>query len=63
MIGRQKDPATVANVLAAVAAGWALELTREVIVTGIKTFGLELPDPAALLPQGSRRSAPAVFRN
>ena len=29
VIGRQKDPATVANVLAAVAAGWALGLTRK----------------------------------
>ena len=43
--------------------GWALGLTREVIGTGVKTFGLELPDPAALLPQGARRSPPASFRN
>ena len=63
VIGRRKDPATVANVLAAVAAGWALGLTREVIGTGVKTFGLELPDPAALLPQGARRSPPESFRN
>jgi hypothetical protein len=30
-------------VLAAVAAGWALGLSQEVLTTGIKTFGLELP--------------------
>ena len=63
VIGRQKDPATIANVLAAVAAGWALGLTKEVIAIGVKTFGLELPDPAALLPQGARRSPPVAFRN
>ena len=63
VIGRQKDPATIANVLAAVAAGWALGLTKEVIATGAKTFGLELPDPATLLPQGARRSPPAASRN
>ena len=62
VIGRQKDPATIANVLAAVAAGWALGLTKEVIATGAKTFGLELPDPATLLPQGARRSPPAASR-
>jgi len=58
-IGKQKDPATIANVLAAVAAGWAMDLSQEVISTGVKTFGLELPDPAALLPQRSRKSLPA----
>ena len=58
VIGRQKDPAVVANVLAAVAAGWALGLTHEVIATGVKTFGLELPDPVALL-QGTRKPQPA----
>ncbi|MFZ1444282.1 MAG: cyanophycin synthetase, partial [Candidatus Dechloromonas phosphoritropha] len=63
LIGRQKDPSTIANVLAAVAAGWALGLTKEVIGTGVKTFGLELPDPAALLPQSARRSPPVAFRN
>lgn len=57
IIGKQKDPDTIANVLAAVAAGWALGLTQEVITTGIKTIGLELPDPAALLPQRTRKSA------
>ena len=38
VIGRQKDPATIANVLAAVAAGWALGLTKEVIAIGVKTI-------------------------
>lgn len=57
VIGKQKAPETVANVLAAVAAGWALGLTQEVMTTSIKTFGLELPDPAALLPQRARKSA------
>ena len=55
-IGKAKKTEDIANVLAAVAAGWALGLTQEVIVTGIKTFGLELPDPAALLPQRAKKS-------
>lgn len=55
VIGKQKDPATIANVLAAVAAGWALGLTQEVIGTGVKTYGLELPDPTALLPQSAKK--------
>jgi cyanophycin synthetase len=63
VIGKQKDPATIANVLAAVAAGWALGLTQEVIGTGVKTFGLELPDPAALLPQRAGKSPAATARN
>ena len=63
VIGKQKDPATIANVLAAVAAGWALGLTQEVLGTGVKTFGLELPDPAALLPQRAGKSPAATARN
>jgi len=59
VIGKQKDPATIANVLAAIAAGWAMDLSQEVIATGVKTFGLELPDPVALLPQRARKSLPA----
>ena len=59
VIGQQKDPATIANVLAAVAAGWALGLTQEVIATGVKTFGLELPDPVTLLLQSARKPQPA----
>lgn len=67
VIGKQKDPHTIANVLAAVAAGWALGQTQEVISTGVKTFGLELPDLAALIPQKTRTSPaakkPATSRN
>jgi cyanophycin synthetase len=66
-IGKQKAASTIANVLAGVAAGWALGLTQEVIITGIKTFGLELPDPAALIPQRTRKAPvakkPAAVRN
>jgi len=62
-IGKQKDPATIANVLAAVAAGWALGLTQEVIGTGVKTFGIELFDAAALLPQRAGKSPAATARN
>jgi cyanophycin synthetase len=67
LIGKQKDPAVIANVLAAVAAGWALGLTQEVIGTAVKTYGLELPDPAALLPQRAKQpqtaKKPAATRN
>ena len=56
-IGKAKKPETIANVLAAVAAGWALGLTQDVIVTGIKTFGLEFADPFALLPKRARKAA------
>ncbi|MGA9396563.1 MAG: cyanophycin synthetase [Azonexus sp.] len=61
-IGKQKDPATIANVLAAVAAGWALGLTQEVISTAVKTFGLELPEPAALPSLRSKNAQPANRR-
>lgn len=50
LIGKAKKAEDIANVLAAVAAGWALGLTQEVISTGVKTFGLDLPEPEALLP-------------
>ncbi|WP_434547612.1 cyanophycin synthetase [Paracandidimonas soli] len=46
MIGQDERSEDIAAVLAAVAAGWALDLTQEVIATGIKTYGLELPEPA-----------------
>ncbi len=59
VIGKQKAPATIANVLAAVAAGWALGLTQEVIATAVKTFGLELPDPAALFPPRTKKAQAA----
>ena len=61
-IGKTRKPETVANVLAAVAAGWALGLTQDVIVTGIKTYGLELADPFALLPRRARKSAGVASR-
>ena len=62
-IGKQKNPETIANVLAAVAAGWALGLTQEVISTGVKTFGLELTDLAALLPQRAKKPQKSAVRN
>lgn len=61
VIGKAKKPETIANVLAAVAAGWALGLTQDVIITGIKTFGLDLADPFALLTKRARK--PAATRN
>ena len=59
MIGKQKEANTIANVLAGIAAGWAMGLSQEVIATGAKTFGLELTDPAALLPQRNKKPLPA----
>ena len=50
-IGKPKKPAHVANVLAGVAAGWALGLSQDVLATGVKTFGLELPDQVTVLSQ------------
>lgn len=58
LIGKAKKTEDIANVLAAVAAGWALGLTQEVIVTGVKTFGIELPD-TALLPLPVKKSPTA----
>ncbi|HXE40621.1 MAG TPA: cyanophycin synthetase, partial [Azonexus sp.] len=62
-IGKQKDPATVANVLAAVAAGWALGITFDAIGTGIKTYGLDLPAPSDLLAQVAKKPRKAATRN
>ena len=50
-IGKAKKPAHVANVLAGVAAGWGLGLSQDVLATGVKTFGLELPDQVTVLSQ------------
>ena len=49
LIGKAKKPADIANVLAATAAAWALGLSRDVLKTGLKTYGIELADPASLL--------------
>ena len=54
-IGKAKSPKKIANMLAGVAAGWALDLSRDVLITGIKTFGLALPDPVAHLAGGMTR--------
>jgi len=51
MIGKAKKPADIASALAAVAAGWALGMSKEILKTGLKTYGIELTDPAALLPK------------
>ncbi len=56
-IGKAKKAETIANVLAAVAAGWALGLSQEVIVTGVRTYGLDLVDPFTLLPHRTRKAA------
>jgi len=61
-IGKAKQAATIANVLAAVAAGWALGLSQEVIVTGIRTYGLDLVDPFTLLPRRTRKAAGVASR-
>ncbi|PKO89451.1 MAG: cyanophycin synthetase [Betaproteobacteria bacterium HGW-Betaproteobacteria-12] len=61
-IGKARKAEDIANVLAAVAAGWALGLTQDVIVTGIKTYGLDLADPFALLPRRARKSAGVASR-
>jgi len=62
-IGKQKDPATIANVLAAVAAGWALGMTFDAITTGVKTYGLDLSTSAALLTQLAKKPRKAAPRN
>lgn len=61
-IGKGKNPEDIANVLAAVAAGWALGLTQEVIATGVKTFGLDLPEPEALLPIQAKKPLRAALQ-
>ena len=58
-VGKGRPPKQIANLLAGVAAGWALGLGQEVLTTGIKTFGVELPDPAALLPLRTKHSQTA----
>jgi cyanophycin synthetase len=58
-IGKARQPKNIANVLAGIAGGWAMGLSKEVLTTGIKTFGLELVDPAALIPQLAKKSQPA----
>ncbi len=55
-IGKAKQPKNIANVLAGIAAGWAMGLSQEVMTTGLKTFGLELIDPAALILQSAKKS-------
>lgn len=61
-IGKTKKSEDIANVLAAVAAGWALGLTQEVIATGVKTFGLDLPEPEALLPIQAKKPLRAAVK-
>ena len=63
VIGKQKDPATIANVLAAVAAGWALGVTFDAISTGIKTYGLDLPASSTLLTQVAKKPRKTASRN
>ena len=58
-IGKTKAPTKIANMLAGVAAGWALDLSQDVLTTGIKTFGLALPDPATVLSQRAKQAQPA----
>ena len=58
-IGKTKAPKQVANLLAGVAGGWAMDLSQEVLTTGIKTFGLEQLDPSALLLLRAKKSQPA----
>ncbi|UCV09160.1 cyanophycin synthetase [Dechloromonas denitrificans] len=62
VIGKQKDPETIANVLAAVAAGWALGITFDAIGTGLKTYGLELPALSSLLTQTAKKPRKAATR-
>ena len=63
LIGKKKDPATIANVLSAVAAGWALGITFDAISTGIKTYGLDIPNHATLLAQVAKKPRKAVSKN
>jgi cyanophycin synthetase len=58
-IGKAKSPTKIANVLAGVAAGWALGLSQDILTTGIKTFGLALPDPATVLSQPAKQAQAA----
>ncbi len=56
-IGKDKRPHAIAAALAAVAAAWGLGLSQDVIVTGLRTYGLDLADPFALLPRRTRKAA------
>ncbi len=49
MIGKAKRQIDISNALAAAAAAWSLGLSKDVIKTGLKTYGVELPDLATLL--------------
>lgn len=49
MIGKAKKPEDIAAALAATAAGWALGMSKEILKTGLKTYGTDLPDLATLL--------------
>lgn len=57
VVGPSGDPATVANVLAATAAGWALGLTEDQLATAVRTFGSGLLDPVP--PPNAARLASA----
>ncbi len=61
-IGKAKRPQDISNVLAAVAAGWALNLTEYVLKTGIKTWGLDLPDPSISLVEFARNASTKTTR-
>ncbi|MCL2523625.1 MAG: acetate--CoA ligase family protein [Betaproteobacteria bacterium] len=61
-IGKSKKAEDVANVLAAAAAGWALGLSEDILVTGIRTHGLDLADPFTLLPRRARKAAGVASR-
>ncbi|MFZ1244579.1 MAG: cyanophycin synthetase, partial [Azonexus sp.] len=58
-VGKAKQGKKIANVLAGIAAGWAMDLGKEVLTTGMKTFGIDLVDPAELIPQLAKKSQPA----
>ncbi len=49
MVGKAKKAEDIATALAGTAAGWALGLSKEILKTGLKTHGVELPDLAALM--------------
>jgi len=40
---KQGNPDAITTILAGVAAGWALGVAQDVISTGIRTFGIEMP--------------------
>jgi len=62
LIGKAKRPQDIANVLAAVAAGWALNLSEYVLKTGVKTWGLDLPDPSISLVEYARNASAKTAR-